>query len=109
MTISGGIYFLGRYRPAYFEADTARACARLMMASARQVTDDTLRGWLLLRIYELEGKITRDDHCTTISDDHCDRGVCFAKRAHDPFLDRATATMPHCPGLDYSGACNANA
>jgi len=107
MTVSGGIYFLGRYRPAYFEGATVRECARAMMAAARQITDDDMRAWVMCRIYELEGKLGPDPNCSAISSDHCDRGVSFARRPHDRFLDQVTATMPPCPGLDYSAAINA--
>jgi hypothetical protein len=106
MTISGGIYFLGRYRPAYFEAGAIGACVTKMQAALRNVEDHALRAWLYARIDEgLTHMVT--SNTTAWSADHCDRGVSFAKRPHDRFLDRVTADMEPCPGLDYSGACNA--
>jgi hypothetical protein len=110
MTITGGIYFLGAYRPAYFEADTIDACRAMLLKAARPMfareRGRELRAWLIARINEGAAAIARGN-CTAWSADHNDRGVCFAKRPHDPFLDRATAELPPCPGLDYSGAVNA--
>jgi hypothetical protein len=107
MTITGSIYFLGRYRPAYFEAPTISACNAQMFRAVEPIYahDKALRDWLYWRIAEGSKAIDRDS-CTAWSADHCDRGVSFAKRPHDPFLDDVTASLPPCPGLDYSGAVN---
>ncbi len=102
MTISGSIYFLGAYRPAYFEADTIEACAALMHGAVQDIKNGSLKIFLLSRIKEGRAQIARDN-CSAWSAEHRDRGVSFAKRPHDPFLDRVTATLPHCPGLDYAG------
>jgi hypothetical protein len=76
-----------------------------MQAALRNVEDHALRAWLYARIDEgLTHMVT--SNTTAWSADHCDRGVSFAKRPHDRFLDRVTADMEPCPGLDYSGAVN---
>jgi hypothetical protein len=105
MTITGSIYFLGRYRPAYFEAESPMECAVKMLCASRNVADTRLRFWLAGRIKEGHVKL---DHgaISSWSADHNDRGVSFAKRPHDSWLDKTTATMEPCPGLDYSGAVN---
>ena len=107
MTISGSIYFLGKYRPAYFEAVTASDCATAMHNAILSCLhqDPDLYWWLKERIYEGAQRIT-DRNCTAWAADHCDRGVSFAKRPHDPFMDKAMADMPPCPGLDYSQSVN---
>lgn len=102
MTVSGSIYFLGRYRPAYFEADTTTQVAFLMYAAIRDIEDRQLRSWLDDRIFQGEDSLS--DSITSWSADHCDRGVSFAARPHDPWLDSITAKLPPCPGLDYSVA-----
>jgi hypothetical protein len=104
--ISGSIYFLGKYRPAYFEAQSVYECQHKMWAAMRPIKDKDLWNWLAVRV--LEGRLEIEkDNCSAWTADHCDRGISFAKRPHDPFMDKAVADMPPCPGLDYSQSLNA--
>lgn len=105
--VSGSLYFLGKWRPAYFEAPTIAACRAKMAAAVLNVESDGLRAWFFARLHEGEMQISRP-RCDAWSADHCDRGVSFAKRPHDRFLDSVTLAMSPCPGLDYTGACNAS-
>jgi hypothetical protein len=100
MTVSGSIYFLGEYRPAYFEADTLDALACDMLAAVRNLPD---RQWYTVRIRQAAEHMGRSN-CSAWSADHVCRGVSMAKRPHDPFLDDITRTLPVLPGLDYSNA-----
>jgi hypothetical protein len=100
--VSGSIYFLGRYRPAYFEASNLYDLTDSMIAAVRDIKDANLKAWLFARISIGRAKI--DSHCTSWSADHCDRGVSFAARPHDPWLDSITAKLPPCPGLNYGAA-----
>lgn len=96
--ITGSIYFLGKYRPLHVE-DTAlaRVVIRLRHA-AGSVEDPGLRAWLLERI----SQISRDmRHYQSVSADHCDRGVSLRRAPHDAWLDKITASLPECPGLNY--------
>jgi hypothetical protein len=100
MTVSGSIYFLGEYRPAYFEADNFVHLASAMVDAVRNLPD---RQWFAVRIRQAAEHMGRSN-CSAWSADHCSRGVSMAKRPHDPFLDDITRTLPVLPGLDYSNA-----
>jgi hypothetical protein len=104
MTVSGSIYFLGRYRPAYFEGESIAHIAGQMITAIRFLQDSVLRDWIENRIVEGHKQIKKQNLYTSWSCDHCDRGVSFAARPHDPWLDSVTAKLPPCPGLDYSVA-----
>ncbi len=109
MTIhSGSVYFLGKYRPLYVEGDTIEEVAAKLRSSIQRVKDAYLQRWLIQRIREGQDAMTRgSSSVSSWSADHYDRGVSFATRAHDPFLDKTTAAMAPCPGLDYSLCVNA--
>ena len=104
--ISGSIYFLGKYRPAYFEAESLDECYWAMVRAIFPITDIRLKTWLTNRLGEGHYRLCQDYNAAW-SADHCDRGISFAKRPHDPFMDKAVADMPPCPGLDYSQSLNA--
>jgi hypothetical protein len=105
MTITGAIYFLGAWRPAYFEAAGIEECAAKMLCAVQKLEDRSLKMWLFNRIREGRAAMASDTF-SAWSADHCDRGVSFAKRPHDPFLDGITSLLAPYPGLNYSGAVN---
>lgn len=98
---SGSIYFLGQYRPAYFEAVTVGKLREQMLASIVQMNIDDWQ-WFAAKIqnsvYEL-----RKPNCGGASAEHGCRGVSVAKRPHDPWLDNVVAKLPEYPGLAYPG------
>lgn len=106
MTVSSKIYFLGNYRPAHFEADTFHGCANLMLRAIANVSDANLQSWLRDHIYSGLATMDRDANTESVSADHCNKGVGYARRPHDPWLDSTTAKIRPCPGLDYSLAIN---
>ncbi len=108
MTIhSGSIYFLGKYRPCYVEGTSIEEVAAKLRSAVQRVKDVRLHGWLVQRIREGQDAMTRgSSSVSSWSADHNDRGVSFATRPHDPFLDKTTAAMAPCPGLDYSLCVN---
>ncbi len=99
---TASIYFLGQYRPAYFQAETA---IRAFQLAAHAVAGCPDQRWLIDRLDEACTRV-RKPNCAAVSIEHGARGVSIAKRPHDPFLDSVTRTMPAYPGLDYAGACN---
>jgi hypothetical protein len=102
MAYTASIYFLGQYRPAYFEAETA---TRAFQAAAYAVAGCEDQKWLIERLDEALARVTKPN-CAAASIEHGARGVSIANRPHDPFLDRVTRSMPAYPGLDYSNAVN---
>ena len=100
MLVSGSIYFLGKYRPLYIE-DTAMVKVKYRMLLAVQDCDPALRDWLIDRINSTFLQVNKPN-CFSASADHCDRGVSFAKRPHDNFLDNIIVDMTVCPGLNYN-------
>lgn len=100
---TASIYFLGQYRPAYFEAETARKAADKAIRAINEVTGPDY-GWLAARLNEACGKVKAN--CTSWSAEHGCRGVSLVARAHDPFLDGVTRDFPAYPGLDYSACSN---
>lgn len=82
MAYTASIYFLGQYRPAYFEADTARAATKALLASIRECEDYTkLCEWIKQSYSEI-----KKPNCAAFSVEHGARGISIAKRPHDPFL-----------------------
>lgn len=98
---TASIYFMGRYRPAYFEAATAVDAYR---AAKRAVMGCDDRAWFYVRLGEAFEKVR--GNCTSFSTDHGCRGISLVARKHDPFLDSVTRDLPAYPGLDYTGAVN---
>jgi hypothetical protein len=99
---TASITFFGQYRPAYFEAETAgKAIAAAIRAIPSCSDYNTLARWL----NEAYGQIKKPN-CSSYSIEHGCRGVSIVARAHDPFLDSVTASLPAYPGLDYTGATN---
>lgn len=103
MTYSGSIYFLGAYRPAYFEANDLVSLSIKMHAAASQMPEAE---WFEARITEAFQTLKRKDSTTSISIEHGARGVSMSRSSHDPWLDKLTTVMPACPGLDYSAVVN---
>ena len=104
MTYSGSIYFLGAYRPAYFEARTISDLASMMRRAIREM-DAKSFDWFEARIDQCVDDMLKGYACVSI--DHCNKGVGMDKRPHDPWLDDMTRDMPRCPDLDYSVSIHA--
>ena len=103
MTYTASIFFMGEYRPAYFEADTAiKATDKALRALA------AVKGynWFYDRFLEASARLERSN-CSAFACEHGCRGVSLAARPHDPFLDSVTRKLKPFPGLDYSEAVNA--
>jgi hypothetical protein len=101
MTHTVSIYFLGRYRPAAFEAPTInQAIAKALEAAAGIDAKD--RAKLQLWAAELLASAARG--CVSCAAEHGQLGLGWRLGEHDPFLDRTLAHMEPCPGLDYAGA-----
>lgn len=98
--VHGSIYFLGKYRPLTVE-DTAMVKVKLRLKAATENCDPQLRDWLRSHLDGLFLAINKKN-CSSVQADHCDRGVSFAKRPHDPFLKLVLANLPDCPGLNYN-------
>lgn len=98
MKVTASIYFLGQYRPVYFEASTIDAALAMATAAILKATD---REWFESRLAEARKQIKRES-CAAWSTEHGCRGVSIAKRPHDPFLRDVVAQLPKYPGLDYS-------
>jgi len=101
MTYSIGIGFLGDFRPAYFEAPTMNAVAKLAIeALAETDRAEQGRNWIL---HAMSG--IRKGY-SSVSTEHGAFAVSMREKAHDPFLDTLTASFPAYPGLDYSNCVN---
>ena len=98
---SGSIYFLGQYRPAYFEATSLNKLHEKMRVAIVQTGMDDWQ-WFAWRI-DLATKELRKPNCEGWSAEHGCRGVSVAKRPHDPWLDSIVAKLPEYPGLAYPG------
>ena len=103
MSVSGSIYFLGKYRPAYFEAKNINELIDKMCMSVLKVEGDVT--WLYDRIEECATRIN-SIHYTSMSMEHGCRGISMTNHPHDRFLDDIIALMLPCPGLDYSFTVN---
>jgi hypothetical protein len=103
MTVTASLYFLGKYRPAYWSAKSAVDAFRLAYAALDNCPD---RDWFIPRLQQGAAKLRNRD-CESVSHEHGCRGVMLAKRPHDPFLDDLTRSLPAYPGLDYSQCVNA--
>lgn len=100
---TASIAFFGRYRPAYFEGETALAAVTLARnAVAASEHGDKLCSWLATAL----GEVTRSASCSGFSIEHGTLCVTLRQGPHDRFLDSVTASLPPCPGLNYSGAAN---
>ena len=97
-TYSGSFYFFGNYRPVHFQAPTI-AKLRAQMIDALHNVSELDREWYAPRIDEIARQMRKD--YTSMSADYGSRGVTMRKRAHDPFLDEVTRTLPHYPGMIY--------
>ena len=98
MTHTLTIYFLGRYRPAHFEAESlhlAHDAAVTAIADVEEPMRAKLKAWLWEAVKAALG------NCTGWQAEHGGFGVSWAPRAHDPWLDDLTALCPLCPGLAY--------
>lgn len=101
-TLTGSIYFLGHYRPFHCE-DTALAKVLIRLRHAASgIEDRQLHAWIEERIAHCGREIKRNPAYSSVSSDHSDRGVSICRRPHDPWLDKVTADLPPCPGLNYS-------
>jgi hypothetical protein len=98
---SGSIYFLGQYRPAYFEATGLGSLRAQMRDAIAQMNMDDWQ-WFAPRI-DNAVKELRKPSCGGASVEHGCRGVSVAKRPHDPWLDSIVAKLPNYPGLVYPG------
>lgn len=98
---SGSIYFLGQYRPAYFEAKTLGALRAAMCNAIANLESDT-RFFLDYRIHNVVKQL-RKPSCGGASAEHGAMGVSVGKRPHDPWLDSIVAKLPEYPGLAYPG------
>lgn len=99
---TASIYFMGQYRPAYFQAETKHAAIDAALAAVAKCHDFL---WFSNRL--AEALIQLKGNCTAYSTDHGCRGIALRTGPHDPFLDGMTSSFPHYPDLDYSGAANA--
>lgn len=99
MTCSGSIYFLGRYRPAYFEASSLEMLRTIMLDAVQDMSNAP---WYMTRIADAADALKNANGYTAWQSDHCDKGVSMAKRPHDPWLDETVKTLPDCPNLHYS-------
>ena len=97
---TASIYFLGEYRPAYFQAATLAVAVSKAERALFAAQD---RDWFLTRLHEGKRQV-RKPNCAGWSAEHGCRGVAIVKRPHDPFLDSITVKLPHYPGLDYTVA-----
>jgi hypothetical protein len=101
---TASITFFGRYRPAYFQADTVK---HAVIAAQRAIVDceqyNMLSRWLNEALAKVDAPKST---CSSCSIDWGCYGVSLRQGPHDPFLDRATADYPSYPGLKYDGACN---
>lgn len=91
------IYFHGRFRPAYFQAETVSAAieaARVASCGMQQAAK--VKAWL----DAAERDMKRDGYAG-VSASHGMLGISVRSGPHDPFLDRAIASLPECPGLAY--------
>ncbi len=105
MTVTVTISFDGLYRPAHFEAATVCLATGNAIAaiSAGMPDAEKARRW----ISEAARKLERKPHCLSAGFENAYLAVRARRRAHDALIDSVTASMPHCPGLDYSRAANA--
>lgn len=105
MKLHGAFYFLGKARPAHFEADSIKALRAKMFDAIRNTHMDDWQ-FFAFRI-DQAAKELRKKGCAGFSSEHGTRGLVMQKRPHDPWLDKTTADLAPFPGLDYSKACNA--
>jgi len=98
---TASIFFLGHFRPAYFEGETARHAAN---KAARAIRASAESDWFETRLYAAAGSLNKT--CASATYEHGARGICVKRGPHDPFLDHATRGFPAFPGLDYSDALN---
>lgn len=101
MTHTVTIYFLGRYRPAAFEAPTVNQAIAKALAAAEGIEPQD-RAKLQLWAAELLASAARG--YVSCAAEHGQLGLGWRLGEHDPFLDRTLAHMEPCPGLDYTGA-----
>ena len=94
------LYFLGKFRPLSIE-DTSPARVKIRVAHAIQNTAPELRDWLSNASAKVFSDFSRMGY-SSISHDHCDRGLALRAGPHDPWLDRIVAELPECPGLNYN-------
>lgn len=101
-TLTGSIYFLGKFRPFHCE-DTALAKVLIRLRHAASgIEDRQLQAWIEERIKTCGKNLQQFPSYASVSADHSDRGVSIRRSAHDPWLDKVTADLPPCPGLNYS-------
>ena len=99
MTYSASIYFLGQYRPAYFQATSmTKLKAQMRLAIDNLDRDDW--EWFAWRIDEAFKRV-QARHCSGVSIEHGCKGLSVAKRQHDPWLDSVVAKLPAFPFLNY--------
>ena len=100
MTVTASIFFMGEYRPVYFESETVRgAAAKLEGAIAGLPAIE--RAWFAERILEAKRQCLKEN-CAAYASEHGCRGLSIAKRPHDSFLDTVIRKLPVYPSLDYS-------
>lgn len=102
---TSSVFFMGRFRPAYWQRPTlagAIQAARSASYGMNKEDGDKLRAWMDATYLNMQ----RNSSYASLSSSHGMLGFSLAARPHDSFLDRSTADMPHCPGLDYSECCN---
>ena len=103
MTYTASFYFMGQYRPAYFEAETV---GKAMNAALRALgTNHPDYAWFADRLKQAYCAL-RKGNCSAFSAEHGCRGVSIVARNHDRFLDSVTRDFPAYPGLDYAGVAN---
>lgn len=104
MTVTVTISFEGLYRPAHFEAATVCLATGNAIAaiSAGMPDAEKARSWISEAARRLQST-----NCMSAGCSNPYMSVRVRRRPHDPFLDSVTAGLPHCPGLDYSGAARA--
>jgi len=95
---NGAIYFLGLYRPAYYEAETLEALRDTMEKAIAALDADT-RAKLTAWIHSCKVQLERGYSSASI--DHGHLGVAIKAGPHDPWLGRVVATMAPFPALTY--------
>jgi hypothetical protein len=92
MTYSGSIYFLGQYRPAYFQASSLKGLREKMRIAIQDMPRDD---WEFFA-WRIDNAIKelRKPSCTGASHEHGCRGVSVSKRPHDPWLANIVAKLP---------------
>jgi hypothetical protein len=99
MTYSASIYFLGQYRPAYFQASSMNRLKAQMRLAIDNLDRDNWE-WFAWRIDEAFKRVNARN-CSGVNIEHGCRGLSIAKRPHDPWLDNVIADLPAFPHLNY--------